>query len=63
MKINTLPKDRDQVVDVVYDTPNQLDWVVRENPQLQAELNSLSQTKEELSSSVVNKVLKRIKDL
>ena len=63
MKINTLPNDRNQAVDAVYDAPRQLAWVVRENPQLQAELNSLSQTKEELSSSVVNKVLKRIKDL
>ncbi|MCJ7733178.1 MAG: hypothetical protein MUP11_01395 [Anaerolineales bacterium] len=63
MKINTISNDRDQALDIVYDVPRKLDWVVRENPKLQAELNSISGTTEELSSSVVNKVLKRIKDL
>ena len=63
MTARILPDERDQAVDVVYETPKHLDWVVRKDPQLQAELNQLSGTGEELSSAVVNKVLARIKDL
>ena len=63
MSANILQNKRDQSVDVAFKTPRRLDWVVRENPKLQAELNRQLDTGEELSSSVVNKVLDRIKEL
>ena len=63
MTARNLPDERDQALDVVYDRLHRLDWVVREDPQLQAELNKLPESGEELSSAVVNKVLARIRDL
>ena len=63
MSANILQNERDQSGSVAFKTPRRLDWVVRENPKLQAELNRQLDTGEELSSSVVNKVLDRIKEL
>lgn len=63
MTARILPSDLDQAVDVVFKSKKRLEWVVREDPKLQAELNKLPDTSEELSSKVVNKVLDRIKDL
>jgi hypothetical protein len=63
MTARILPDERDQVVDVIFDTKQHLKWVVREDPKLQAELNKLTDTGGELSSTVVNKVLARIKKL
>jgi len=63
MTARILPNELDQAVDVVFETKKRLDWVVREDPKLQAELNQLPNNGEELSSKVVNKVLARIKEL
>jgi len=63
MTARILPNELDQAVDVIFDTKKRLEWVVREDPKLQAELNKLPDKGEELSSKVVNKVLARIKDL
>ena len=63
MTARNLSDERDQALDVVFERLNRLDWVVREDPQLQAELNKLPESGEELSSAVVNKVLARIRDL
>lgn len=63
MTARVLPDERDQAVDVVFDTKQRLEWVVRKDPKLQAELNKLPDTSGELSSKVVNKVLARIKKL
>lgn len=63
MTVRNFPEESDQAVDLVYERLNYFDWVVREDPQLQAELNKLPDAGEELSSAVVNKVLKRIRDL
>ena len=63
MTARILPNEIDHAVDVVFKSKKRLEWVVREDPKLQAELNKLSETGEELSSKVVNKVLDRIKDL
>jgi hypothetical protein len=58
-----LPSDRDRKRDLRFDTTPKLEWVVREDPKLQAELNGLPQKGQELSAKVVNKVLACIKDL
>jgi len=63
MTARILPNELDRAVDVVFESEKRLEWVVREDPKLQAELNKLPETGEELSSKVVNKVLARIKDL
>lgn len=63
MTARILPDELNQAVDVVFETTKRLKWVVREDPKLQAELNKLPDTGEELSSKIVNKVLDRIKDL
>ena len=49
--------------EIAFESSQKLDWIVREDPELQAELNGLSETEEELSSQVVHKVLDRIKSL
>ena len=63
MTARILPDEFDQAVDVVFETKKRLEWVVREDPKLQAELNNQPQKREELSSKVVNRVLDRIKEL
>ncbi len=63
MTARILPDELDHAVDVIFETKKRLEWVVREDPKLQAELNKLPNNGEELSSKVVNKVLARIKDL
>ena len=63
MTARILPDELDHAVDVVFETKNSLEWVVREDPKLQAELNKLPDNSGKLSSKVVNKVLARIKDL
>lgn len=63
MTANTLQNERDQVVDLSFNSPRKINWVVKENPQLQTELNGLAGQGKELSSKVVNKVVDRIKDL
>lgn len=56
-------EDSDQLVDVTFESRDQFDWVVQEDLQLQDELNQLLGTGEEISTTVVNKVLDRIRDL
>ena len=61
MTAHILQNDRDQIVDITYEAPSQLEWVVREDPKLEAELNGLKGKK--ISPKVVNKILNRIKEL
>lgn len=63
MAAKLFPDDSDQIVDVAFEPRDQFDWVVQDDLQLQDELNRLLGTGEEISPTVVNKVLKRIKDL
>ena len=63
MTANALQNGQEQVVDLSFNSPRKINWVVKENPQLQAELNGLAVEGKELSSKVVNKVVDRIKDL
>jgi hypothetical protein len=63
MAAKTYQNEVDQLVEVSFEPRNQYDWVVQEDPQLQDELNRLLKTGEELNSTVVNKVLDRIRDL
>ncbi len=63
MTANTLQEERDRALNLAYKTKKNLEWVVREDPKLQAELNKQDKNGEEISSRVVNKVLDRIKDL
>ena len=63
MTANILQEERDHTLDLAYKRKKKLEWVVREDPKLQAELNKQDKNGEEISSKVVNKVLDRIKDL
>ncbi len=63
MTANMLQEERDHALDLAYKPRKKLEWVVREDPKLQAELNKLTENGEEISSKVVNKVLKKIRDL
>lgn len=63
MTANILHEDRDPALNVAYKSRENLEWVVREDPKLQAELNKRSLPDEEINTKVVNKVLDRIKDL
>ena len=63
MTANILQNERNQISDISFDSSRKIDWVVKEDPQLQAELNNLAGQGKELSSNVVNKVVNRIKDL
>jgi hypothetical protein len=61
MTAHILPKEQEQGLDISYETSNQLEWIVQEDPKLEEELNMLEGKK--ISPKVVNKVLDRIKDL
>ena len=50
-------------VDIVLEAPRKLEWIVREDPKLQAELNGLPKNGKKVSTRVVNKVVDRIKSL
>ena len=50
-------------VDIVLEAPGKLEWIVREDPKLQAELNGLPKNGKKVSTRVVNKVVDRIKSL
>jgi hypothetical protein len=61
MTAHILQNSKDQIVDITYEVPRQLDWVVQKDPKLEAELNELKGKK--ISPKVVNKVLDRIREL
>ena len=63
MAAKLFPDDSDQMMDMAFEPREKFDWVVQEDLQLQDELNQLLDTGEEISTTVVNKVLDRIKDL
>jgi hypothetical protein len=63
MAAKTFTDESDQMVEVAFESRDQFDWVVQEDLQLQDELNQLLGTGEEISPTVVNKVLDKIKDL
>ena len=63
MAANTYTDETDQMVEVAFEPRDKFDWVVQEDLQLQDELNQLLGTGEEISTTVVNKVLDKIKDL
>jgi len=63
MTTRVLSDDLDQALDVVFKPKKRLEWVVREDPKLQAELNKHLKTSDDLSPTVVNKVMARIKEL
>ena len=63
MATRVISDDLDQALDVVFKPKKRLEWVVREDPKLQAELNKHIKAGEELSPKVVAKVLDRIKEL
>lgn len=55
--------ESDQILEVAFEGRSQFDWVVQEDPQLQDELNNILKSGKEISPTVVNKVLDRIKEL
>jgi hypothetical protein len=63
MAANMYNDESDQMIDVAFESRDQFDWVVQEDLQLQDELNQLLDTGEEISPTVVNRVLDKIKDL
>ena len=46
-----------------FDPPGGLQWRVREDDQIQEELNRLKESPEHLTSGLVNRVVERIKEL
>lgn len=63
MSRNIRSDEHKQELDILFDAPKKLEWVVREDPKLQAELNELPKNGKKVSTRVVNKVLDRIKSL
>ncbi|MEE9599234.1 MAG: hypothetical protein V3V66_02125 [Anaerolineales bacterium] len=63
MSANILSNEREHEFDLAFESPRKLEWVVRQNPKLQAELNGQPKIGMKLSSKIVNKVVDRIKDL
>jgi hypothetical protein len=63
MASKTYSEEKEQMVEVAFESRDQFDWVVQEDLKLQDELNQLLGTGEEISTTVVNKVVDRIKDL
>ncbi len=52
-----------QGVNTVFEPTHSLRWIVREDADLEAELNDQVEKSEEISTRVVNKVVNRIKSL
>ena len=52
-----------QGVNTVFEPTHSLSWIVREDADLEAELNDQIKKGEEISTRVVNKVVDRIKSL
>lgn len=52
-----------QGVNTVFEPTHSLHWIVREDADLEAELNDQVEKSEEISTRVVNKVVDRIKSL
>ena len=63
MSANILSNEREHEYELAFESPKELEWVVRKNPKLQAELNGQPMNGKKLSSKVVHKVVDRIKDL
>lgn len=63
MSANILSNDREHEFELTFESPRKLEWVVRKNPKLQAELNGQPNNGKKLSSKVIHKVVDRIKDL
>ena len=63
MRTKFITDEQKRGLDLAFETPQKMKWVVKENPKLQAELNGLPKNREELSSKLVNKVVDRIKSL
>ncbi|MCJ7716926.1 MAG: hypothetical protein MUO54_10475 [Anaerolineales bacterium] len=63
MSANILSNEREHEFELAFESPRELEWVVRENPKLQAELNGQPKNGKKVSSIVVHKVVDRIKDL
>jgi predicted transcriptional regulator len=63
MSANILSNEREHEFALALESPRKLEWVVRQNLKLQAELNGQPKTGKKLSSKIVNKVVDRIKDL
>jgi len=56
-------EDQDAAVDTAFHPQNTLQWMVRENVELQEELNRTMDASQDLTSGVVHRVVDRIKDL
>ena len=63
MSRTTHSDDHKQGADMVLEAPRKLEWVVREDPKIQAELNKLPKNGKKVSTKVVNRVVDRIKSL
>jgi hypothetical protein len=63
MSSNILSDEREHEYELAFENPRKFDWVVRENLELQAELNGQPKIGKKISPKVVHKVLDRIKDL
>jgi hypothetical protein len=55
--------DHKHGAEMVLEAPRKMEWVVRKDPKLQAELNGLPKNGKKVSTKVVNKVVDRIKSL
>jgi hypothetical protein len=63
MTANVIQKESEQKIDIALNPSKKMEWVVRDNAELQAELNRPPKRGEKISPKVVNKVLDCIKDL
>jgi hypothetical protein len=63
MSANILSNGREHEFELAFESPKKLEWVVRKNSKLQAELNGQPKNGMKLSSKVVHKVVDCIKDL
>lgn len=63
MTASIFNNEHDRVLEVSMDTTRKMEWIVKDNPQLEAELNDLDEGTRKLSPQVVSKLLDRIKDL
>ena len=63
MTANILQKESEQKIEITLNQTKKMEWIVRDNAELQAELNRPPKRGEKISPKVVSKVLDCIKDL
>ena len=63
MNVNIMQEEKVKISETAFQTMKNLRWIVRENDEIQAELNRNHKNGQKVSPKVVHKVVDRIREL